>query len=256
MLINYDTTTIDLKVSDYKNNSKFAIDWFRVSNGNYKAIDRREEADIYQAELKITGDDANIKNIIDLIKVNRDAENHTLTLSEFASDECIFGQHIDYTQNLNVTVLDYSKLKNRSLNTSEFTFEIRLLNPAFTSNTTFPELNFLDFGYETGNTFSAVKSFTIENNNNFIYDDNSDEAIFSGVFVFTKSEAEGLLNNYRINRTSNYIVNDSTIKNFTISDPFGYNYEAGIYCKIIEIKEVSKYGVDRYKFRIRAAKVF
>jgi len=241
----------EVKINSYETDPRLALQYFKVSGGKYKVIDRGKSQDKFFSKIKVEGDPDNIKTIVNEVNASRE---QSITLSNFYDNEKIFGTNIDYSQNIEAAFLDYNIMEQKNLETKKMNFELYAVNPSFVGGGAMPELRNLEIGYSSGSTFSV--NTQIAYNGNVYYNDmDEDEIYFEGKFSFTISEAKQLLEYIRDNnRGKDYTIDTTTISG--VPYPFGYNHtESSNTCKLTEWKEVNWQGLDRIKIKLKFVKV-
>jgi hypothetical protein len=169
---------------DFKPITEIALQWVKLSNGNYQATDRGSSSDVFQSEITLSGVESTIQTILAQIQLNRDyASGHVLTLSNFNSGEKIFGADIDYSGNIDVTVLKLKRKKQRSWKGFSVTLTLQAINPIFVGTASLPTLK-PEVGYNGDAIFDVDKrdSYT----GNFYYSDNDkDIGTFTAIYHLT-----------------------------------------------------------------------
>ena len=241
---------IGVKVFDYSYDPKYALDWFLLGDGNWKALDRGEARDHAKTTIEVRGKEGYINSIITAIDANRTAGGElTLTGVAFA----LFGQDVDYSLTVSAVVSGYELRKQRSLR--RFTLSIEL-NPANITRKDYaslglPALKRLKRGYtgDTDQAFNVVESY---NNNKSSGEINisrwdSDKGYFEGVFIFNYDEMWQLLDFRRRNRSNEFTL--PTISG--VDNPFGVLAGAAPYeAKLYNISDVIEESPNRFSAKI------
>jgi len=237
---------------NFKVDTRLALNWIQASNGQYKATDRGYTSDIYEAEFTIRAKEEEVNNFIDAVHDNREAETNYFQLSGFESTEHIFGEDVDYSSPIDVTVLEVSGVKQPFWKTREIKVKTRALSPNFTGSPSLPSLNCLGIGYETKTDRTITKYDSYYGDFSYL-DRESDVGVFVGTFMFTIDEMRAI---------RRYIA---TQRDATISIPSigGVEYPFGPYrpntypisVKIIDWEDLGMWGVHDWRIKLTMAEV-
>jgi hypothetical protein len=199
----------EFKVSSYKIDTNIALQWQLASNGDWYATDRGSDNDFYDCTITMQDRYDDIKNILIDIEANRTAGSNTLTLSNFVSDEKIFGADIVYTGSLSATILDFPNIKQRSLNVFTISITLRLLKPyTFTADATIPVLRLAQIGYEAGMQEHTITKYDTYKGEFTYLDENNDSGIFNGTYVLSDTDMAKLRRYQAIQRGANFTISD------------------------------------------------
>jgi hypothetical protein len=221
------------KISSFKVSTTLALQWAQGANGDWYPTDRGSGNDYYDTTVTMQGRYDELKDILVEINNNRFNGSNELTLSNFVSDEKIFGADIIYTGTLTATITDFPQIKQKSLNFFNITMSMRLLKPyTFTDVETMPTLNLSQTGYESGvQDFTITKYDTYKNSFTYLEESN-DAGIFKGNFILSSDDLARLRRYHAINRGSNFTISDIP----GVFQPFGPNgQQYTIDCRIKSI---------------------
>jgi hypothetical protein len=169
-----------------------ALKWELLSNGNYVAVDRGADNDIYESELSFYGAQTEIDNIIDELEANRAGGTNYFTLSQFNGvDDQIFGADIDYSGTLDVTVTKWGKRKQKEWLVFTWSCTVQLIEDPYlyTGTPSFPAFKPI-IGYRADSTWTVKKMDTYDNTFTYI-DHNKDTGIFEGTVILNNTDMNG-----------------------------------------------------------------
>lgn len=215
-----DITPFNLYRFKFKPKTDIALQWHKVSNGNWVAVDRGAEEDIYKTELYIYGTEAEINNFISELEANRSGETYYFTLSNFNEiDDQIFGADIDYSGSLDVTVIDWSKRKQKQFKSYTLQLTLQLIEYPYpyTGTPSLPTLKPL-IGYTGDNEYSVEKIDSYDNSFTYI-DQNKDTGIFEASFIFNHTD---------MNAFRRYLMSTIRGSSMSISSIAGVAYPFGV----------------------------
>lgn len=110
-----------------------ALTWVQHANGNYEAVDRGQNADIYTTRLTFVGEvDAIDSLVVEFDTIAQYDTNKYVTLDEFNGvDDQIFGANINYSSSLKAIITNIGKRRQKSKNVYHFDVEMQLV-PTYT----------------------------------------------------------------------------------------------------------------------------
>lgn len=259
MLIGHDPThvtlhTFRIKIKpDFVPDTKLSLTWFQLANDSWTATDRGSISDTYDCDLRIYKDESTINDFIDYIEACRVSKINELLLSEFNSEEHIFGADIDYSVPIKATIF-MDRRGQKSWKGFEQTFRFSCMSPSFVGGAgSLPSLRYLDIGYDADSDRTINKFDTY--NRTYSYQDRAtDSGLFSGVYSFTNEEMIQLRRYVATQRNANIAM--PTI--IGVSHPFGRRSNS-TYVKITEFEDMGMIsivnGVPRWKAKITLAEV-
>jgi len=223
-----------------------AIKWKELSNGKYYGIDRGADADTYEAQVGIYGKESVINNFITEIEDNRQAGSHVVTLSNFFSDEHIFGENVDHSGNITATIIKHSRRRQGSWKGWGLDVTFRATSVSFTGSSSLPTLSLCDVGVDADKDISTNKYDSY--NGTYTYADHSrDRKTFTGTFTLTIADTI-LLRNY---------IRNQRAGDFALSDTFGIDYPFGpeitgypFTTKLIKWQDLGLWGQHYYKMKL------
>ncbi len=228
--------------------TKWALEWFRASDGNWRAADRGASQDVYQTTVTLYKAEAAINTFIDAIEDNRVAGSHVITLSAFSTTEYIFGADVNHSGSVTATVLDITDRKQQRWKTYSIRVTLQATAPTFSGSSTFPALKFLYPGY-TGDSDVDVNKID-SYDGTFAYSErNSGIGFFEGDFIFTTAEMQGLRRFVATNRAAAFNltgINGVTYP-FGIRRASGYPYSV----KLVEFEDKGMIDVGRWRASLK-----
>ena len=195
-----------------------ALHWSQASNGNWNATDRGTSTDYYTAnDVRLYGKESDINNFINRVEANRTADSNVLTLTNINASEHIFGADVDYSEGVDVTVLEIEHREQGSLRGWGVNLKLRLLSPiSFIGSPILPVLRLTSVGYD-GDADRTVKKIETYHNNFTYIDPKADIGVFTGSFIFTDMEMRNLRRFSATTRGNSFSL--TNIKG--VSYPFG-----------------------------------
>ena len=201
---------------DFEINTILAIKWFQTSDGNWKYVDRGSTVDAYETTVRMHRIKGSIEQVVTQFDQNRVTGSNVVVLSEFASNEHIFGTNLVYNS-ISATLLETPKVEQSDLKSFSLSLKLRAISPTFTGTATFPSLSFLRTGYDGNSadyTINKMDSYT----GSYAYlDQQADNGEFRGTFQFTDTELKNLRAWMRVNRGTTIAIADID----GITYPFG-----------------------------------
>jgi hypothetical protein len=252
--------SFDLKIKpEFTPKTTLALTWEQLSNEDYACTDRGATSDKYDVDLRIYKDEATINNFISQIEANRVAGSYVISLSNFNSQEHIFGADLDYSGTINATVDPVNLRVQGTFKGWELTFTLKCLSPTFVGgNGSLPAFRFLDYGYTADSEYSITKfeSYAMTSGTrNFSYLDSvSDKGKFTGVYSFSDQEMIGLRRFIATNRGSKFTM--PTL--IGVAHPFGRRANP-TYVKMTDFQDMGMLnlssGRPRWKAKISLSEV-
>ncbi len=232
---------------DFLPRTTYAMKWTQMSNGMWFGVDRGLSADTYDAEIRLYGTEAVINDFINLIEFNRGVGS-VFQLSDFNSQEHIFGADVDYTNPLDCTAY----MQRRTQGTWKgfgLTLGLSLLSPSFAGGTgSLPPFRFLDVGYDADSNYT-INKFDSYNRTFSFQDHVADDGSFTGVFSFSDAEMIALRRFIANNRASAFPM--PTFNG--VAYPFGRR-APGSYANLIYFEDLGmlnlNVGISRWKAKI------
>jgi hypothetical protein len=178
----------DIKIKlDFKPETKLSLIWVQLSNGNWVCTDRGVSNDTYDTSIRIYGTEATVNAFIALVETARTSGGNILTLTEFNSQEHIYGADLDYTGSITATVY-MDRRAQKTWKGFEVTLKLSCLSPSFTGGVgSLPILRHLEIGFDADSDYTIHKFDSYQRNFNYI-DSNSDIGTFTGNFIFDDAE--------------------------------------------------------------------
>ena len=166
---------------DYQTKTILSLKWSKTKSGSWVATDRGSDTDIYQAIIKLYGLESTIDSFLSMLYDNRtDPSGNIITMTDFASDELIFGCDVDHTS-IDATIVSYGQRKQTSFHTFSVSVTLEAEKP-LSFNGTAGSVNFdhVDFGYTGDNTYTGQNIYSYSGVPSYV-----DEFYDSGVLEFT-----------------------------------------------------------------------
>ena len=255
MLINGTAITeFNAKIKvDFVPQTTYALNWFQVSSGYWFCVDRGNASDKYDTEVRIYGKESLVNDFINSIDANRLTANagpNVIQLSDFNSQEYIFGADIDYTDPLDCTVFMSRRIQN-TWKGYGVSLKLALMSPAFAQGGgALPPLYLLDVGYD-GDSAYSINKFDSYNRTFFYQDHLSDAGSFTGTFTFTNTDMINLRRFVATNRSSRFLFPSIA----GVAHPFGRR-STSTYCKLINFQDQGMTGMVNGEPRWRAQITF
>ena len=252
-------TGFDVKIKpDFKVETILALRWFQLSSGYYVGIDRTVDADQYATSIRIYKDETTINDFINQLELNRVAGSNVLTLSNFNSQEHVFGADINYEGTGELAIRATVMMTRRAQKTWRgFELPLRLsLLPPFSfvgGDGSLPLLHFLDIGYDADANYEIRKFDSYSRQ--FTYQDHtSDIGSFTGIFEFTDEEMIQLRRYLAAQRGATIEIPGIS----GVTYPWGRrSVSYPIYAKVINFEDLGissmVYGKPRWRVKITLA---
>jgi hypothetical protein len=256
MLINGDGISINYELEikpDFKVRTIPALEWVQMSTGNYEAVDRGYEEDVYQTDIQIYGTRTKIETFVEEMEANRDSGlPPVFHLSDFNDTEKIFGCDLDYTDRIQCTVLEFKRIQQKTWRGFGLKVTLNALSVTFAGSSAMPALSLLSVGYkgDSNYAFNRIRKY----DGSYAYIDHiRDIGLFTGRFLFTEAEAIGFRRYAATERGA--VIPLYAIAGVTY--PFGKK-RGGTYpypTRIISWKDVRMWGLHHWIFEITWAEI-
>lgn len=236
----------------FKVNTVLSLNWIQTSDGNFKCTDRGSTVDYYEAEIDLIAKEEEINQFVSAVYNNRFYDSNHFSMSGFESTEHVFGEDVDHSGAIDVTVLEVSNISQPSWKVRSVTAKVRALSPSFVGTASLPVLRCLDIGYNVNieNTNVKYDSYT----GAFTYlDREADVGLFEGVFTLSIEDMRSIRRYLTIERGGDIII--PAIHG--VEYPFG-PYRSSTYpitVKVIEWKDLGMWGVNDWKLKLVLAEV-
>jgi len=191
-------------VPSFKPITRLALDWVKLSNGNYSCVDRSASSDVYESDIEIYGREDVVQNFFTAIQQNRADDSHVLTLDEFNEGEKIFGADIDYSVPINATVLKLRRKQQETWKSFSLSFLLRATNLTFTGTAAMPALKPL-VGFDGDSDFQVDKRDSYFGDL-FFSDMDTDAGTFTATYHFTQEDMKSLRRFLAVYRASTVTI--------------------------------------------------
>jgi hypothetical protein len=247
-------TTFTAKVKqDFDVRTTLAIKWFQVSSGAWHYTDRGAAVDEYETTVEIQGLRGTIENFIAQVQANRIAGSNEISLSNFASNEHVFGEDINYAVAIAATVLNTPVMSQNMLKSFSCSIQLRAIGPTFQTGATFPTLRYVDVGYEGKiQTYTLDKIDTYEGAYTYL-DRRSDVGVFEGTIELTQTELRNLRRWVATNRGTTYSLPGIAGVVYPFGVVRGSTYPVNV--KVLSLSDERMVGVSRCKVKIKLGEV-
>lgn len=241
-------TPFYLRINKFTPKTKLSLKWENVSDNAWVAVDRGTDADVYLSEITIIGTETKINQFITEIEANRSIGSNYVTLHNFNEvDDQIFGLDVDYSGSIDVTVIDYNKRPQRTLNSWEFTFTLQALSISYDGTPSLPTVT-PEIGYSSYTDRTIEKKETYDNTF-YYFDKVSDAGVFEGIFELLRENAQ----EFKRYLCSTIRGDDMTITISGVSYPLGPNRGTGaVSVKVLEFKE-EQVNINRWRYSLKLA---
>jgi hypothetical protein len=241
-----------IRVNEVKPDSMYGMQWNILSNGNHTAIDRGSDTDIYEADITTYGTESYINNILNQLDII-ESNNGYVTMSGFVLDEHFWGENLNYNIPIQTAIIDIKERTSVSFKGWRLDLRVKALSPAFTSSPALPDFSGTCMNYN----YNGYKNYDISWNESYYGDYNytnhtGEEALFKGIFTFTNTELGSLQEWIRTNRDTSFSLTGL----YGVDYPFGNLYHYPHTVKIIDLKQISKVGLNNWETEIILSKEF
>jgi hypothetical protein len=243
-------TGFDFRVADnYSINTVLGMKWFQCADGNWYASDRGYRSDYYEATIKTFGYETYINNILTQVNNNRTNANFVILMSNFADDEHIFGEDIDYTGTVSGTIIDIGQRQQNSWKGFANEFSIRCLSPSFSGTPSLPTWasSCVAIGYNNQQIYTNNKYDTYYGAFSY-YDHDDDSGKITFTLNLTNAELANLRTWVRTNRDSTFNLTDLNGVDTIIP-----NMTYPMTMKILEVQELNRFNINRYLVAVTLA---
>lgn len=234
----------------YKPQTKWAIDWQQISNGNWRGSDRGADEDIFEADMVFEGPRTELETLESQLDSDRNEFDAT-----FGVGEEIFGADIDYSSAIQVTVTNYNKISQLGFDKWGIPLTLRAYKPTFLSVTpSLSELRLASHVSDQYSEFDLTKQFSYDEKT-FFNDHASDPGFFEGTFTQTTDEMKNI-RRYLLSTLRNGSA--SPFPSFGgIDTPFGYREGTGPFTfRVIEWEDMGRPNFRDWTLKIKFAREF
>jgi hypothetical protein len=192
-------TGFNVKVKpNFKPDTRLALKWEQLANGNYIVIDRSQSNDIYETDVSIYGKEEEIDAFIEAIQMNRHSgtnRSNILLLSEFNESEKLFGAEILYSGDpVSAVVVELKEKEQSTWRGYGLRLTLRaLFDESIPTDETivaaFPDTEkaLVQIGY-TGDSNVDLEMTDSYSGSPFFIDGNADTGFFEGEFTLNTRE--------------------------------------------------------------------
>ena len=241
-------TPFDIEIlPNFSIDTDYSFSMRQVANGDYKVVDRGAASDVYGSKFKLRGKESDIEQFLSEAKANRTAGSNVITLDDINTGEYIFGEDVDYSGGVDVTILKLSTFKQTSFNVRDLEIQAQCIDPDFTGSSSFPTLDRLFPQFSTEDRWSINKYDSYEGDFSYI-ERNMDVGYFEGTFLFSRAEMKSLRRYRATNRGASFTL--ASIPGVTY--PFGEDYGSGSWTvRLLDFDDLGLWGVNNYKAKLR-----
>lgn len=143
------TDYIDLKVISSDPTYYQNIEMIKKTSNKYATIDRGKNSDYYESVITVDGTIDEISNFANFIDFTRKYFAHAPYLTDMNISERVFGDNIDYSTFIYISILDVSEIQQFNLSRYTIDITIRTVNGwlNFIGTPTLPKINNVDHNY-------------------------------------------------------------------------------------------------------------
>jgi len=236
-------STTELRIMNYTVMSAYGMKWKQLSNGNYVAIDRGADSDIYEANITTNGTETYINNILTQLDIVESSASGTLTTSGYAGNEHIFGENIDYSTATTVAITNIKARKSNTFKGWQLDLTLKALSPAFEAGSSLPVFSGACINYKYIGTKEYDLIYNESYYGDFTYSNHTGEGgVFKGTFTFTDTELRLLSEWIRANRDTAFSLTELN----GVAYPWGPTISLPHNAKIIDIRQLQKFGLDNW----------
>lgn len=251
-----DTVTsfpLEIKTSrgNYKTSIYVALEWFKTADGNMVATDYTSAADKYQAVITTYGTESYINGVINKLNIITKAGKY-LYLYDFATDEKIFGEHVNYDGIfISALYIGYNRRTKTSFNGYGLDIGLKLSKPTFIDYGTFSFSGSaaVKYDYDADRDIN-VNNFDTYTGEDFTYNKIADSGSITYTMNLNSTQMIQLRNYQRTNRASTFTL--TSIPGITY--PFGPRSTGPWNVKLIDIEE-KRFGLNRFEATVTLQEV-
>lgn len=234
----------------YRPDTRPAIKWHRIANGNWRGADRGASEDIFEADVIFEGPRTELETLETFLDANRREYDAT-----FGTGEEVFGADIDYSSSIQVTVVNYGKISQLGFDKWGMPLKLRAYNPSFLSvSESLSDLRLSSHVSQQYSEFDITKQFTYDEVAYF-NDHAADPGIFEGQFTQTTDEMKSI-RRYLLNTLRNGSANPFPTFG-GIDTPFGYREGTGPFTfRVIEWQDLGRPNFIDWTLKIKFAREF
>jgi len=174
----------------FKPKTTLGIKWVELSDGNFCAVDRGADSDVYEADITLAGQEGVIQNFFTMLQTTRAAGQYYFNITSFNSGEYIFGADIDYTATIPATVVKLGKKVQTSCDAYTLSMTLRATSLSFTGSATMPTLKPL-VGYDGNATYTLDTRDSYDGSMRYA-DLDRDAGQFTATYRLTDTEMKNL----------------------------------------------------------------
>ena len=239
---------------EFRVDTRLAIKWIKTAAGLYKATDRGYLSDIYESTFELVAKQSEIEQFISAVDNNRIEDVFHFTMSGFESTEYIFGEDVDYTAGLDVTVLSIGAVLQKSWKVWSVEVKVRSLSPSFTGTATLPSLKYIRYG-EKKTLISTINKYDTYYGDYSYLDHAADVGEFTAEFILPVADAKNLRRYIAAQRGSTISISDTILPG--VSNVWGSTRSTTfpISCKIINWSDVGWWGINNRVISLTLAEV-
>lgn len=236
----------------YKPITTPAINWLQKSDGNWAGVDRGSAQDVYESVIRFKGSGTELLALETVLAANRETMEVTCSTGEE-----IFGAEIDYTDFLNVAVVDYGEI--RRINFAQYGMPLRLRlvdTPSIkTTAASLGALRLSDWQWSPNSDFDLIKIFSYDGTNTYL-DGETDPGLFKARFRQTQSEMEAI-RRYLMETARAATISSFDFSDIGVSRPFGQRTAASTFnVKIVGWQDLGRNNYSDWDLSITFARVF
>jgi hypothetical protein len=235
---------------EYRPKTTLGLSWIQTASGVWRATDRGALSDTYEVDVRLYSRESAINTFINNIYANRHYDTNYFYMDGFESTEHIFGEDVDYTSPLAVTVLAIKGPVQKTWLGYEVVVTLRALSPTFVYDPTLVPLKHLDYGYKGGVAEITLSKYDSYYGKYTYTEHMTDVGLWEGTFTFSVAEM-GQMRRYL-----------ATVRGDTVTIPGinGVAYPFGptrpgypIKCKVINYDDLGMVGVHNWKMKLTLA---
>ena len=232
----------DIKVAlDFSVDTTLGLKWQELESSNVYAVDYGSSGDTYYAACNTYGNQAYVDNLYYVLQSVRNSDY--VYLSNFADNEKMFGENIDYSGSLTATLLGFEANRTANFHVFNIQMAFKLYNPTFTGTSAFDfsTISAISYEYKGGRNL-GINHYDTYNGVDYTYDKGYDKGSIKFNMNLTSDELVKLRNFQRIKRGETFSLTNL----YGITYPFGEIAGAYPYnVKLYSVKE-RKFGLNRF----------
>jgi len=192
-----------------------------LSSRRLRSIDRGVQSDRYATKIRFEGATEYIESLAKVLNDLR-LNGSPVVMGDIESNVAPFGDHVDYSGDVETLVQKYGKIESGKRNVLSLTVEFLATGLVFNNDAQIPAgLGCLSHRFAKIKEWNTHINETVFGNNYFV-DRTADRYIFEGTYILTTEENSQLHNYWRTQRGEIFTALES---DFGVTEMFGEDFE-------------------------------